>query len=125
VYGCVGACAALAGAIDIAGAGAATPSVDPTLPLQAIAAVLIGGTILTGGSGGVGGTALGVLFIGVLQDGLNLGGISSYWQQVVTGVILVTAVLGGRQINFGRVSHTLRSPRPSLTGDGDSASEPL
>jgi hypothetical protein len=46
--------------------------------------------------GGVGGTALGVLFIGVLQNGLSLSGAPTYWQQIVTGGILVAAVLGDR-----------------------------
>jgi ribose transport system permease protein len=96
VYATVAACAALAGMIDAGQAGAATPQVDNTLPLTAIAAVLLGGTALTGGVGGVGGTALGVLFLAVLQNGLSIAGVQSYWQQVLTGIILVAAVLGGR-----------------------------
>ena len=96
VYALAGACAALGGVITTGRIGAATPQPDPNLPLLAIAAVLLGGTSLFGGQGGVGGTALGVLFIGVLQNGLSLSGVSSFWQQVITGVILVAAVLGDR-----------------------------
>ncbi|MFZ0040838.1 MAG: ABC transporter permease [Solirubrobacteraceae bacterium] len=96
VYALSGACAALGGIISTGRIGAATPQPDPNLPLLAIASVLLGGTSLFGGQGGVGGTALGVLFIGVLQNGLSLSGVSSYWQQVITGVILVAAVLGDR-----------------------------
>ncbi len=96
VYGLSGACAALGGIIATGRIGAATPQPDPNLPLQAIAAVLLGGTSLLGGQGGVGGTALGVLFIGILQNGLSISGVSSFWQQVITGVILVAAVLGDR-----------------------------
>jgi ribose transport system permease protein len=96
VYAIVGAAAALAGVIASSRIGAASPVVSPDLALQAAAAVLLGGTALTGGAGGVGGTALGVLFIGILQNGLSLAGIQSYWQQVVTGLILVVAVLGDR-----------------------------
>lgn len=96
VYGLMGACAALAGAIAVGRVGAATPTVDSTISLQAIAAVLLGGTALTGGSGGVGGTAIGVLFIAILQNGLSLAGVSSDWQNVVTGVILLLAVLSDR-----------------------------
>jgi hypothetical protein len=70
--------------------------VDPNLPLEAIAAVLLGGTALSGGVGGVGGTAVGVLFIGILQNGLIVAGVPSFWQQVGTGVILVLAILGDR-----------------------------
>lgn len=93
VYAVVGGCAGLAGIVAASRAGAATPQVDPNLALLSIAAVLLGGTSLTGGSGSVWGTAVGVLFLGTLQNGLSLAGISSFWQQVVTGVILVAAVL--------------------------------
>lgn len=93
VYAIVGACGALAGVVAASRAGAATPQVDNNLALLAIAAVLLGGTSLTGGYGGVWGTAVGVLFLGTLQNGLSLAGISNFWQQVVTGVILVAAVL--------------------------------
>jgi ribose/xylose/arabinose/galactoside ABC-type transport system permease subunit len=100
VYAFVGACAALAGAIAVGRVGAATPTIDSTLALQAIAAVLLGGTALTGGAGGVGGTVLGVLFVAILQNGLSLAGVASDWQNVVTGAILLLAVLGDR-IRFG------------------------
>jgi ribose transport system permease protein len=96
VWATAGAMAALAGVIAVGRIGAAAPIPDDTLPLNAIAAILLGGSALTGGVGGVGGTALGVLFIGVLQNGLSLSGIPTYWQQIVTGVILVMAVLGDR-----------------------------
>jgi ribose transport system permease protein len=94
VYGVTGATAAFAGVILVGSIGSASPTVDGTLPLLAVAAVLLGGTALTGGSGSVVGTALGVLFIGVLQNGLSIGGVSGFWQDVVTGIILVAAVLG-------------------------------
>jgi len=96
VWGVAGGMAALAGVIAVGRIGASAPQPDNTLPLNAIAAILLGGSALTGGMGGVGGTALGVLFIGVLQNGLSLSGAPTYWQQIVTGVILVAAVLGDR-----------------------------
>jgi ribose transport system permease protein len=96
VWAIAGAMAALAGVIAVGRIGAAAPQPDNTLPLNAIAAILLGGSALAGGLGGVGGTALGVLFIGVLQNGLSLSGVPTYWQQIVTGIILVTAVLGDR-----------------------------
>jgi ribose transport system permease protein len=104
VYGLSGACAALGGIITTGRIGAAAPQPDPNLPLLAIAGVLLGGTSLFGGQGGVGGTALGVLFIGILQNGLSLSGVSSFWQQVITGVILVAAVLGDRITVSGGLS---------------------
>jgi ribose transport system permease protein len=96
VYALVGATAALAGVIAVGRTGAATPDVDATLPLLAIAAVLLGGTSLTGGLGGVGGTVVGVLFLAVLDNGLALAGVPNSWQQVITGVILVAAILFDR-----------------------------
>jgi ribose transport system permease protein len=96
VYAVVAFCASVGGIVTVGQIGAASPQIDQTLPLQAIAAILLGGTALSGGQGGVGGTALGVLFIGVLQNGLSIANVSGFWQQVVTGIILVAAVLGGR-----------------------------
>ncbi|MGB3481777.1 MAG: ABC transporter permease [Mycobacterium sp.] len=63
------------------------------LELQAIAAVVIGGTPLTGGVGRIVGTVIGGLTIGVLSNGLNIVGVSPFWQQIITGVVLVVAVL--------------------------------
>ncbi len=96
VYTVSGACAGLSGAIAVGRVGAAVPQFDTGLALQAVAAVLIGGTALTGGSGSVVGTAFGCLFIGILQNGLNMIGIASSWQYVVTGIILLVSVLGSR-----------------------------
>ncbi len=93
VYALVGACAGLAGVMQAGRLGAASPMVAGDLALNAAAAVLLGGTSFVGGVGGVGGTAVGVLFIGVLQNGLGIAGVASFWQQVVTGVILIAAVL--------------------------------
>jgi ribose/xylose/arabinose/galactoside ABC-type transport system permease subunit len=113
VWALEGAMAALAGIIAVGRIGAAAPQPDNTLPLNAIAAILLGGSALTGGVGGIGGTALGVLFIGVLQNGLSLSGVPTNWQQVVTGIILVAAVLGDRMQN-SRLRIRLRPP--SQTG---------
>jgi ribose transport system permease protein len=107
VYALAAVCASLASVIIIGRIGVAAPNVDNNLALQAVAAVLLGGTSLSGGVGGVGGTAVGVLFIAVLQNGLSIAGVPSFWQQIVTGVILVAAVAGDR-IDFGRLIGTLR-----------------
>ena len=61
--------------------------------MDAIAAVVIGGTSLSGGVGSIAGTIVGVLIIGVMNNGLDLLNVSSYWQQIVKGLIIVLAVL--------------------------------
>ena len=73
--------------------GAASPQVGADIPLNSAAAVLLGGTSFVGGVGGVDGTAVGVLFIGTLQNGLSIAGVSSFWQEIVTGAILIVAVV--------------------------------
>ncbi|MER2106149.1 MAG: ABC transporter permease [Solibacillus sp.] len=60
--------------------------------LDAIAAVVLGGTSMTGGYGRIGGTVIGALIIGVLSNGLNLVGVSSFWQYVVKGLVILIAV---------------------------------
>ena len=111
VYAISGLAAALGGVIQAGRLGAASPLVGTSIPLDAAAAVLLGGTSFLGGVGGVTGTAVGVLFIGTLQNGLSIAGVSSFWQQVVTGVILIVAVAidrlqqnpsGRRLRRFGR-----------------------
>ncbi|MFZ4756036.1 MAG: ABC transporter permease [Miltoncostaeaceae bacterium] len=101
VYALSGLAAGIAGVIAVGRIGAASPQVDNVVALDAAAAVLLGGTSLMGGAGGLGGTVFGVLFIGVLQNGLSIAGVQSFWQQVVTGVILVVAVLGDRIADHG------------------------
>lgn len=109
VYALVGMTAAIGGLLTVGQLQTASPLVDPNLPLNAIAAVLLGGASLAGGAGGVGGTLLGVVFLGVLQNGLGLAGIQSFWQQVLTGVILVLAVLGDK-LSSGALAQVV--PRP-------------
>lgn len=62
------------------------------LELSAAAAVLLGGASFSGGAGNIGGTAIGVLFLGVIANGITLAGVPSYWQGIATGVILVAAI---------------------------------
>ena len=71
----------------------ALPQAGVGYELDAIAAVVIGGTSLTGGVGSVANTLIGTLIIGVMNNGLDLMGVSSYYQQIVKGAIIVLAVL--------------------------------
>lgn len=92
-YAISGGLAALAGVILTARSTAALPQAGVGYELDAIAAVVIGGTSLSGGRGTLIGTVFGALIIGTLNNGLDLLGISSYYQQVVKGSIIVGAVL--------------------------------
>ena len=92
VYAVAGFGAALAGVVDASRLSSASPQSGATLALTAGAAVLLGGTSFFGGIGGVGGTVVGVLLIGVLQNGIGLMGVSAFWQGVVTGGVLIAAV---------------------------------
>jgi len=69
------------------------PNVGIGMELDAIAAVVIGGTSMTGGRGRIVGTFIGVLIIGVLNNGLNLIGVSSFYQEIVKGVVILIAVI--------------------------------
>ena len=85
--------AGLAGMLIAARLDSVQPSSGMSYELDAIAAVVIGGTSLSGGTGGVGGTIIGVLIIGVLRNGLNLLSVSPFVQQVVIGAVILLAVV--------------------------------
>ncbi len=93
VYGISALYAGIAGIINTGKLASVSPTIGSGMELLVAAAVLLGGTSFKGGEGTVMGTTLGVLFIGVLQNGLSLSGISSYWQEVITGAILIFAIL--------------------------------
>ena len=92
VYVICGALAGLAGVILSARLNSSQPSSGLGYELDTIAAVVIGGASLSGGVGSIGGTAVGVLIIGFLRNGLNLLQISPFVQQVVIGVVIAVAV---------------------------------
>ena len=93
VYTIAGALAGLAAIILMSKLNSGQPTVGQGYELYAIAAVVVGGTSLFGGSGSVAGSAVGALIIGVINMGLDLHGISSFWQLVITGGIIFLAVL--------------------------------
>ncbi len=93
VYGLSGMCSALAAVLLTARLNSAQPIAGIMYELDAIAAVVIGGTSLMGGEGTVAGTLIGALIIGVLRNGLNLLAVSSFIQQIVIGSVIVIAVL--------------------------------
>ncbi len=93
VYVISGVTAALGAVLLTARLNSAQPIAGMMYELDAIAAVVIGGTSLTGGLGTLGGTLIGALTMGVLRNGLNLLGISSFLQQIVIGLVIIAAVL--------------------------------
>ncbi|WP_096435855.1 ABC transporter permease subunit [Alteribacter populi] len=99
VYSLTGFLSALAGIILTSRLNSAQPTAGQMYELDAIAAVVLGGTSLTGGRGWIVGTLIGALIIGVLNNGLNLLGVSSFFQQVVKGSVILLAVLLDRKKN--------------------------
>jgi len=93
IYALSGLTAALGGVILTARVNSGQPLLGQGLELDSVATVVIGGTYLFGGRGRIVGTVFGVMFVGILQNGLNLLGISTFVQQVVIGVSIIVAVL--------------------------------
>jgi ribose/xylose/arabinose/galactoside ABC-type transport system permease subunit len=93
VYAVSGLTSAIAAVLLTARLNSAQPIAGVMYELDAIAAVVIGGTSLVGGEGSLGGTLIGALIMGVLRNGLNLLSVSSFMQQVVIGLVIVGAVL--------------------------------
>jgi ribose/xylose/arabinose/galactoside ABC-type transport system permease subunit len=93
VYTLAGLLSGLAGIVLSSRVMSGSPSTGQGYELDAIAAVVIGGTRLTGGVGTIFGTIIGALIIGVMNNGLDLLNVSSYWQQIVKGIIIVVAVV--------------------------------
>jgi inositol transport system permease protein len=91
-YSVCGGLAGLAGVVLASRITTGQPNAGVAYELDAIAAAVIGGTSLSGGVGGVGGTLLGALLMGVINNGLDLLHVSSYYQQIAKGVIIVGAV---------------------------------
>jgi erythritol transport system permease protein len=93
VYSISGFFSALVGLIIASQLVAAHPATGDTFEMNAIAAVVLGGTSLAGGRGGIGGSLIGAFVIGVLNDGLVMMGVSSFWQKVIKGAVIVLAVI--------------------------------
>jgi erythritol transport system permease protein len=93
VYAFSGFCAGLVGIIIASQLQAAHPATGETFELNAIAAAVLGGTSMSGGRGRIFGTIIGAFVIGILSDGLIMMGVSSFWQTVIKGVVIVLAVV--------------------------------
>lgn len=111
VYVLSGAFAAFAGAVAASQLLASSPTLGTDTTLNSIAAVVLGGASLMGGVGGVPGTVLGVLLLGTTNVGLGLLQVASYYQTIVTGLVLLVAVV------FGRVRELLVARSARLHAD--------
>jgi ribose transport system permease protein len=114
-----GMLAALAGFILSARLSTAEPTAGTGLELEAIAAVIIGGTSLAGGRGNLLGTLVGALVLGVIDNGMNLLDVSPFLQNVVKGLVILLAVFLDRNLD------TLRALIPRRGGSGPVASPPV
>ncbi|MCF8020761.1 MAG: ribose ABC transporter permease [Vallitaleaceae bacterium] len=97
VYGISGLFAAISGMIITSRLSSAQPTAGTGYELDAIAAVVLGGTSLAGGVGSILGTVIGALIIGILNNALNLLNVSSYYQQLAKGLVILIAVLLDRK----------------------------
>lgn len=117
VFVASGVCASIAGLILSSELTSASPTAGNSYELTAIAAVVIGGAALTGGRGNIRGTLLGAFVIGFLSDGLVIVGVSSYWQTVFTGAVIVLAVL------LNAVQYKGRRKKAAAAGSGTPGSD--
>lgn len=99
VYVISGIAAALSGVIVTSRIGSASPNAGSGYELDAIAAVVLGGTSLAGGEGTIVGTIIGAMIIGVLNNGLNLMNVSPFYQLIVKGIVILFAVLVDKKNN--------------------------
>lgn len=102
VYAASGMMASIAGVLITARLGSAQPTAGAGYELDAIAAVVLGGTSMAGGIGTITGTAIGALIIGVLNNALNIMQVSSYYQDVAKGIVILIAVLMDRKKKASR-----------------------
>ncbi|MCX5516292.1 ribose ABC transporter permease [Kaistia algarum] len=101
LYVLSGVMAALAGLVLSTRVGSGDPNIGVGFELEVIAAVIIGGTSLSGGEGRIFGTVIGAVIVGVLSNGLNLSGVEPFWQYVAQGLVLITAVVVDKRVNEG------------------------
>ena len=103
-----GGCAAMVGLIITSELVAAHPATGSAYEMNAIAAAVLGGTSLAGGRGSIGGAVLGAFVIGILNDGMVMMGVSSFWQTVIKGVVIILAVIFDQMQSRGPVKSNVK-----------------
>ena len=109
LYVLSGVMAAVAGIVLSTRVGSGDPNIGIGFELAVIAAVIIGGTSLSGGEGRILGTVIGAVIMGVLSNGLNLSGVEPFWQYVAQGIVLIAAVVVDKRVNEGVLNYGTRS----------------
>lgn len=99
VYALSGLLCALASTIEVSRLSSAQPTAGTGYEMDAIAAVVLGGTSMSGGRGKIFGTLIGALILGFLNNGLNMLGVDAYYQMIVKGVVILLAVLVDKKTN--------------------------
>lgn len=122
-YAVSGACAAIAGIMTASRLSVGDPTAGNLAELDAIAAVVIGGTSLAGGVGGMPGTVAGAFLLAVVSNLLNLTGVSPFDQQIVKGIVIIAAVLLAGQALRRRVAPA-KTLAPDAPAAGPTASAP-
>ena len=125
VYVLGGVLAALAGLVLAARLSSAQPNTGVGFELDAIAAVVLGGTSLMGGEGGIWGTTVGAFIIGILNNGFNLLNVSPFYQLIAKGAVIVLAVLVDQVLKAGAASTggEPTAPHPQSVADAGPAGE--
>lgn len=117
LYGASGLLAGIAGVVLAARLGSAQPAAGAGLELDAIAATVLGGVALAGGIGTIAGTVLGVLVLGIVNNGLNILQVESFYQYIARGAVLIIAValdqVSVRRRSTGRASSNPVDPVPA------------
>ncbi len=125
VYVIGGLCAGFGGCIQASQLSSGAPNLGMMFELYVIAAVVVGGTSLSGGSGKIMGTLIGAFIISVIQNGMNLLGFDSYLQQIVLGAVILGAVLLDkvRQQSTGMIKGPLDTSKPNVKIEASNSPE--
>jgi ribose transport system permease protein len=102
VYSLSGVLAGFAGVLGAAKVSSATPLAGSGYEFDVIAAVIIGGALMEGGKGTVLGSVLGAIFIGILRNAIILLGVSPYWQQASSGLVIIAVIMASAVLARGR-----------------------
>jgi len=123
-YALSGLCAGVAGVITASQLSSAQPNLSPNVVFDVLTVVIVGGTLLGGGSGAIWRTAVGVCILATLQNGFNLLDINAYYQNIVKGLIIVAAVSRIDWSGLAALRTRIRTRRPTPT-DNTSSHHPV